>query len=217
MKTKVLIINFNRLDLPRAMAEFVAQHGCEPWFIDNCSTYAPLLKYYSETPFRVLRMPKNYGHTVVWDNTEVLRFAGVNERFIMTDPDLDLSGVPGDFLKVMNEGLDRYPYFDKCGLSLEINDLPANAEGGFISNFEKVYWITPLDKQYFNAPVDTTFALYRWPLGNYNHNAIRTNRPYTAKHVPWYYRNLRDIPEDEKYYFNSATASSSGKKRLEQL
>jgi hypothetical protein len=215
--TKVLIINYNRLTLPKNMAEWVVAHGCDPVFIDNASDYPPLLEYYKNSPFKVIRMSRNHGHTVIWKIRNIIRALNITDRFIMTDPDLDLSGIPGDFLSVLNNGLDKYAGFDKCALSLEIEDLPDTAEGNFIREHEAEYWTKPLDEDYFYADTDTTFALYRWPLGAYGHSAIRTNRPYTAKHVPWYYRNLRDIPEDEKYYFKSATASSSGKQRLEQL
>jgi hypothetical protein len=214
---KALIINFNRLTLPKTMAEWLAAHGCTPIFIDNCSNYPPLLKYYSTSPFQVVRLGANYGHTVVWKIRDILRDLKIKDRFIMTDPDLDLSGIPGNFLSVLNDGLDKYPTYDKCALSLEIEDLPDTPEGNFIKKHEAGYWSKPLDDNYFHADTDTTFALYRWPLGIYGHSAIRTNKPYTAKHVPWYYKNLRDIPEDEKYYFKTATASSSGKQRLEQL
>lgn len=217
MKTKVLIINYNRLTLPRLMAEFVAERGCDPVFIDNHSTYGPLLDYYKNAPFHVIRMKENYGHTVVWNNRDIFKELKIDRRFIMSDPDLDLSGVPSDFVAEMNAGLDLCPSYDKCALSLEIQDLPDTPEGNFIRKHENKYWLFSLQERFFHADTDTTFALYRWPLGNYGHSAIRCNRPYTAKHVPWYYHNLRDIPEDEKYYFATATGSSSGKTRLEKL
>jgi len=217
MKTKVLIINYNRLLLPKAMAEFVASRGCEPVFIDNASNYKPLLDYYKHSPFVTMKMPANYGHTVLWNNRHLFRTLGICEPFIMTDPDLDLSGVPSDFLNKLNEGLELYPGISKCALSLEIEDLPDTREGNFIRFHEAKYWQFPLNERFFSADTDTTFALYRWPLGDYDHKAVRTNRPYTARHVPWYYPNLRDIPEDEQYYYATCNASSSGKERLMQL
>jgi hypothetical protein len=44
--------------------------------------------------------------------------------------------------------------------------------------------------------------------------SIRTNRPYTAKHIPWYYENLRDLPEDEQHYFQTANGSFSWTSRF---
>ena len=92
---KALIINFNRLTLPVAMADWLADHGCEPIIVDNGSDYPPLLRYYAEHPSRVLRLEANYGHTVIWDRPQVLTQLGIQERFIMTDPDLALEGVDG--------------------------------------------------------------------------------------------------------------------------
>jgi len=211
---KALIINFNRLTLTVNTADWCAGHGIEPIIIDNSSNYIPLLDYYNYTPYRVLRLSKNYGHKVLWDYP-VLQKLGIKERFIYTDPDLDYTGIPDDFLKILNEGLDKYPV-SKCGFSLEINDLPDDAEGNFIKNGpEAPYWQKPLDDMYFDALTDTTFAMYRYPLGAFSYSAVRTNRPYTARHIPWYYRDYESLPDDEKYYQKTADREiSSTIKRL---
>jgi len=211
---KCLIVNFNRLVLPVKLAEWVALRRCEPVYIDNHSTYPPLLEYYKTTPFEVLRLPTNYGHTVLWQYP-LLRELNIKERFIYTDPDLDLTGVPDDFIDVMSAGLDKYPQFDKCGLSLEINDLPDNEEGNYIKyGPEKPMWEDPLDDMYFRAITDTTFAMYRQPVKEYSHSAIRTNRPYTCKHLPWYYTDFDSLTDDEQYYYQSANKSCTHKERF---
>jgi len=211
---KVLIINFNRVTLPARLADWVALRGCEPIFIDNASNYPPLLQYYADTPYRVHRLPANYGHTVVWD-LKLCNYYARGDRYIVTDPDLDLEGIPNDFLRVMNFGLDEYPQYDKCGFSLEVNDLPDTHEAHLIrTQYEVKYWRHALDKLFWLADTDTTFALYRAGVAHYSHSAIRTNRPYTARHVPWYYKDFASLPADEQYYFTTANGSSSGKKRL---
>jgi hypothetical protein len=214
---KALIINYNRLTLPRLIAEWCVEHGLTPVFVDNNSDYPPLMDFYHHAPFMVMHLNKNYGHTAVWlpECTVLERLGILDEPYIVTDSDLDLSGVPADFLKVMQAGLNKYPKYDKCGLSLEVNDLPDTPEGRFIPQCEGRYWQRPLDEVYFDAPTDTTFALYKAGVREYNHNAIRVNRPYTAKHVPWYYDDLSKLPEDEQYYFKTASERfSTGKKRL---
>jgi hypothetical protein len=213
---KALIINYQRVTLPSRLADWLAAAGCTPVFIDNNSTYPPLLEYYFKTKHEVILLAKNYGHRVVWDEyTEVMREAGIrpDERYIVTDPDLDMSGIPDDWLHVLSVGLDKYKGFDKCGFSLEIDDVP-ECNAAHVRACEGGYWRKPLDTMFFNAPIDTTFALYREGVRKYSHSAIRTSRPYTARHVPWYYERLRDLPADEQYYFEKATASSSGKARL---
>ena len=120
--------------------------------------------------------------------------------YIVTDPDLDLTGIPDDFLSVLEEGLRRYPQFNKCGFSLEINDLPNQVT----IDWESRYWQKPLDSMYFSADIDTTFALYK--VNRITLSGIRTNRPYTAKHVPWYYDLYDKLPEDELYYYHTQSA-----------
>lgn len=201
---KALIITYNRLNLPVNMAGFLYSHGIDPIFIDNNSDYPPLLEYYRNTKYQVVHMDKNYNYRVVWEQG-ILDRLGITGNYIVTDPDLDLSSIPDDFLSVLEEGLRRYPQFDKCGFSLEINDLPPTDFNP--AGYEKQFWQHPLDEMYFRAAIDTTFALYKVPYHSYN--ALRTNRPYTAKHMPWYYFDFEDMPEDEQYYFKTCKESHS--------
>ena len=200
---KALIITYNRLELPVKMALWLNARNIEPIFIDNNSDYIPLLEYYADRcPYKVLRMDQNYGHMVVWSQN-VLDKLEITGNYIVSDPDLDLSGIPDDFLNILEGGLIKYPKFDKCGFSLEINDVTNKS----IIEFENNYWIHPLDSMYFNAPIDTTFALYKSKY--YSFNAIRTNRPYTARHIPWYYNDFNNLPDDEVYYFKNTGESST--------
>lgn len=213
--TKVIIVNYNRLNYLKYTVDWCMSHGLEPIVVDNKSNYQPLIDYYNTNPCYVLRLDNNWGHTVVW-NTNVLSILGIlNERYIVTDPDLTYDGIPDDFLEVLNKGLDKYPEIVKCAFSLEINDLPDTEEGNLIrSVYEKKYWESPLDDMYFYADTDTTFALYREGANKYTHSAIRTNRPYTARHLSWYYKNFKNLDIDEQNYYITANSSSSGKNRL---
>lgn len=208
---KAYIINFNRLTYLRNMVEWCLAHDLEPVVVDNHSDYPPLLAYYKIKPCEIIRMKSNYGHTVVWDK---LKDRLSDDRYIVTDPDLDMSGVPDDFLDVMHQGLNRHQDARKCGLSLEISDLPASPEGAYIKRIERVFWTMALDDMYFDALVDTTFALYRKNVKHYTLIGIRTNRPYTARHHSWYYTDFNLLPEDEQYYYRTAGDSASGKSRL---
>lgn len=214
----VFIINYNRLLLPVKMAKWCYLFGLEPVFIDNNSDYPPLLEYYKNCPYRVVHFNQNHGHMVLWNGSnDVLDLlVGKHARYIVSDPDLNLEGIPGNFLDVLNAGLDKFPHIDKCGFSLEINDLPNTEEGNYIrTQVEPRYWRKRYDSMYYNSPIDTTFALYREGVRHYSHTAVRTERPYTAKHVPWYYSDLSKLPEDEQYYYHTANVNSStGKKRL---
>ena len=201
---KAFIITYNRLNLPVNMAKFLFNHGIDPVFVDNNSDYPPLLEYYKRTSFGVIRMKENYGYKVVWEQG-VLDDFGITGNYIVTDPDLDLSGIPDDFLDVLEAGLTKYPQYDKCGFSLEINDLPDTPFNPV--GYELQFWQRPLDGRYYDAPIDTTFALYKVPFHSFK--AMRTNRPYTARHLPWYYFNFEDMPDDEQYYFKTCKESHS--------
>ena len=207
---KAFIITYNRLNLPVNMAKFLSDHGIDPVFVDNNSDYPPLLDYYKTTPYEVVRMRENYGYKVIWEQGILDKF-GITGNYIVSDPDLDLSGIPDDFLSVLEEGLRKYPQYDKCGFSLDINDVPATSFSPV--EWEAQFWQNPLDDRYFSAAIDTTFALYK--VRHHSFKAIRTNRPYTARHLPWYYFKFEDMPKDEQYYFRttSETHSMGGIKR----
>ena len=205
MKTKCFIINYNRITLTSKLADWCSAHDLEVIIIDNASTYPPLAEYYKNCGYKVLRSDYNFGHMVLWYDGII---NSIKDKFILTDPDLDLSGVPDDFLDVMNRGLRKYPSFSKIGLSLEINDL----QGTPFEAWEKKFWEKPLDKMYFEADVDTTFSL-NIPSA-FTYKSLRTNRPYTARHIPWYYTDMSLLPEDERYYIEPANKSFSWKNKI---
>lgn len=209
---KAIIINYNRLSLTRGTVEWCAANGLEPIIIDNHSTYKPLLEWYDKCGVRVVRMDKNYGHKVIWTNW-MFRELGINDKYILTDPDLDFSSVPSDFLQVMEEGLKRYPDYERIGFSLEIDDLPNNDLGRHVYKHEIRFWQKPLDELYFEAEVDTTFAMHKiCPYNTYN--SLRINKPYCVRHVPWYIDDISSLPEDEQFYLQSAGDSFSWKSKI---
>jgi len=187
------------------MADYLHNCGVDPIFIDNASTYQPLLDYYKNCKYETVLLDHNFGHTVIWD-AGILFKLGIDDEYIVTDSDLDLTGVPKDFLDVLRRGLDKYPQYEKCALSLRIDDLPNIEFSNFVRKTEGGYWTRPLDDMYFDAATDTTFSLYRTRLKSFN--SIRTNIPYCARHVPWYYTDMNNISDDEKYYFKNIKTST---------
>lgn len=209
MKIPAFIINYNRLTLPKNMAEFISKNkNVDVYIIDNNSTYEPLLEWYKECPYKVIHMGGNYGHTVFWDKGLYNEY--VKEGYyILSDSDLDLSSIPDDWLEVLLEGLDKYTYA-KVGFSLETDDLPESHFRAEIVAWEsqfKVPKARKLNDLYTEAHIDTTFSLHRTnEHGIYS--SIRVNKPYTAKHIPWYYTDFDALPDDEKYYFNTVKTST---------
>lgn len=203
------IINYNRLTLPRKMADFIADSpGAVPIIVDNCSTYGPLLSYYDTCPHRVLRMKRNFGNCVLWhgpgNNQAILNEYGLNGNFIVTDPDLEIDHIPKDWLHELQTGLDHYPDVAKAGFGLMIDDLPDTPIGRQARGNQGFEWNHPVENgRFYKASIDTTFCLCRTRLHAFN--SVRTGPPYLARHKPWYYTCKEDIPEDELYYLKSVT------------
>lgn len=205
---KVFIPMFNRLTWAKKMAEDLTKFGCEVILIDNNSTYKPLLDWYEICPYKVHRLTKNYGERVFW-------LAKINEQYtdryyIITDPDLDVSHLPSDFIDVLKNGLDKNPNIIKCGLSLKLDDLPDNDYTIHPKRFESKYWLEKDHLGNYSCGIDTTFALYDkerqvdgWDEGVKFYIGTRTPPPYCARHLPWYLtKEDFENDEEQKFYHN---------------
>jgi hypothetical protein len=193
----ILINNRDRLTTTRKMVDDCRRFGGEPIIVDNASTYPPLMEWYETRPCEIVRLAKNHGPRAPW---QVPIDA---PRYVVTDCDLDISGVPADVLAVLAEGLERYPWAIKAGLSLEIDDLPDGYKfKQMVLDRERPAWSDQVDDRFYRAEIDTTFAMYRkyppW-AGEYG-PALRAARPYTARHVPWY---TVDRDDEETYYLRN--------------
>jgi hypothetical protein len=72
--------------------------------------------------------------------------------------------------------------------------------------WESQFWERPLAPRLFDAPIDTTFALYRHAAPHNVEMSVRTGYPYVARHLPWYVDD-RYLPEDEAFYRERAEGS----------
>lgn len=202
---------YNRLTWPKAMCQFLTNTGSEVILIDNNSTYQPLLDWYDDCPYKVYRLSENLGHLALWKSGLIDSFD--DRYFILTDPDLDLSGVPHDYADFLLKGLENNPNVVKSGLSLRIDDLPNNPFAKQAYEWEKKFWQGRRDGLGFiNASIDSTFAVYdrerTWgdfpggsPSNDKFFSAVRAPKPYTAKHCPWYLtKEDLETNEEEKFY-----------------
>lgn len=207
MRLKAFIIMFNRVTLPKMMAEFLSDNGCEVILIDNNSTYKPLLDWYSKCTYKVHRLQENLGHKSLYTSGILDQYK--DQYYYLTDHDLDLSGVPSDFQELLMKGFEN-PGVIKSGLSLKIDDLPNNPYANIAREWESKYWERPRDSNgFYHSEVDTTFALYDrgreysgFPATDNFFRAVRSPYPYTARHVPWY-NTPENITEEEIYYIKS--------------
>ena len=107
---------------------------------------------------------KNYGHHVLWDCglfDDIIK----SEYYVLTDPDvLPIEECPSDYVEQFYRILEQHPEKTKVGFALKLDDLPENYKYKYdIIRFESFYWEKRMQYQFpiYDAPIDTTFALYR--------------------------------------------------------
>ena len=159
--------------------------------------------WYNKCPHKVARINNNdFGCGSPWWSNII---TDISEHYVTCDADLGLEDVPSDWPDVCIEALEKYNV-PKIGLSLKDTDCPSQNPAYLIDQFDKFpkgnpdVWKWYDDKgKYCNFPVDyhfnvwnknerpTNFATY--PCG------IRTNKPYTARHLPWHLVMKKDKKE----------------------
>jgi hypothetical protein len=118
----------------------------------------------------------------------------------VTDFDLDLSLVPRDVLTVMRDKVLSTPDIVKAGLSLDLDSLPDTPQAKRAREWEYRHWVIEHSPGWYQAEIDTTFAVYRPQVGWGGYGpALRAKPPYMARHVPWYLTG-ENLPEEWKYY-----------------
>ena len=211
---------YNRLKIPMKMAEFLSDTGCEVILMDSNSTYPKLLEWYDKCPYKVHRFNINYRERIYWDSKLFNMYN--DDYYVVTDHDLDLTEIPSDYISKLIEGLDGNPNITKCGLSLDIDNLPENTYTREVKNFEGKYWLNQDNMGNYIAGVDTTFAVYDkrrqgvdWDYGDRFYYATRLPKPYTAKHIPWYLtkESLSNDTEELYYHIHCTNQWSSIYKR----
>lgn len=203
---KAIIVNRNLLTTLKETVEFLSKESrIDVIIYDQQSTYPPLLEYYKTCPAEIVYSKVNGGPHSVWGNDLKQH---LTDYFIIADSDCSYEGVPDDWLDVM---LNIAKNNAKVGFSLDL-DLPETPLKQNIIDWESKFWINKNEHGWI-ADIDTTFALYP-PNSPFTYKAIRLDKPYCIKHVPWY---LNDIPEEWEYYLNHASRVSSWGSKLKKL
>ncbi len=215
----LIIINFNQLFYLQKLVDFAVKNNFKNIvIIDNVSTYPPLLDYYKKIEHFVTieRMEKNYGHMVLFEVPQLLDKYCRN-FFILTDADIEPNArLPSNFLKKLIFLLMKYHNkVLKVGFALEIKDIPLHYPAREkVLSWEKKYWTKEVEKDIYEAHIDTTFALYKPHPKKYMkfpqdfYKALRIGSDYTAKHGGWYI-NYDRLSDEQQYYVNLANQSSS--------
>lgn len=222
----IFVISFNHLTYLQASIAYFEKAGFKNiHVVDNASSYPPLVEYLRASPHRVHYMGVNYKHTVLFDSLKFQKIVD-SSYFVLTDPDvLPVEECPLDFLYVFLDLLLSHPFKNKVGFSLKLDDLPDHYElKENVLKWEGRFYEKPKEHgalKAYDAPVDTTFALYRprkeWRTSDF-FAALRTGYPYEARHLPWY-RDLSKLTDEEIYYRSLDQGSSNwnGTMSAEQL
>lgn len=213
-KIKAYIVNRNLLTSLKGTVEFLLKEPrVEVIIFDQASTYPPLLEYYKSLADYGKTITVVYNHTndgphSVW-GPKLKEYFNSN-HYIVADSDCDYSGVPEDWLDRLLAGFELKT-INKIGFSLEINDLPNNELSEEVIAWEKQFWKTKAHIGWI-ADIDTTFALYRASSG-FTYNAVRLDRPYTIKHLPWY---IKELDEEWTYYLENISSVSTWGQKLKK-
>lgn len=205
----IVLNNRNRFTYLKGMVEWLTSRGYKNIYIlDNDSTYAPLLDYYKHVPAKVIYLGKNVGYKALWECELFEKLK--NGYYVYSDSDLlPVTECPPDLIYRLYLVLNKYP-IEKCGPALKIDDLPDHyGNKAAVLAMEKNYWIKAVEPNVFDAPVDTTFALYK-PLARGNAeecNAYRVGGDLTFRHLPWY-ENSSNLGPEATYYKESVSSSS---------
>ena len=206
----ILLNNFNRLDLLKLQLEWLQslKENIAIIVVDNSSTYPPLLQFYKTLSAHNIQVVY-LGFNSWRKGVEYL--AGKLKSFqklVITDVDLlPYPNTPKNILTHLSNLLDKYPDYNHIGTSLEIKDLPDTSPMKHkVIQFESRYWspqATQLNQEVFIADIDTTFAMYRNTSRILRTGpALRTDRPYTLKHIDWY-MEPNNYSKEYKNYLSS--------------
>lgn len=209
-KIPVIINNFNRLECLKELLAWLDRAGMKNiHIIDNNSTLPLLKEYYKSCHHKVYKLNKNVGFMALWKTIIFQRFK--SSYYIYTDPDIiPVSSCPLNVIEHFRQLLTDYPQYDKVGFGLKIDDIPDHYPlKQKVLNWEKLFWEHPVAEDVYEAPVDTTFALYRpYTKGGSEIKALRTGGDFVARHTSWYV-NPSDLSEEDKYYQIHANSSAS--------
>jgi SAM-dependent methyltransferase len=197
----IVINNFNRQRDLIALVEWLRRAGQRDIVIlDNASTLPGLddtYRRFADIGVRVMRLGQNGGARALW----TLGPLGFDTPFVYTDSDIvPDEDCPLDLVGHLLATLDANPHFVKIGVGLRIDDLPDHyAKKAQVGTWEAQFWRHPVGPGLFLAPVDTTFAVYRG-LGEFAlEPALRSGRPYRARHLGWYVDSGNLTGEDAFY------------------
>jgi FkbM family methyltransferase len=185
--------------------------------LDNNSYDDETIKFLNSVDVNVFRNNENRGPWIS-SRHNVEFFKTLPEKFIMTDPDLQLNeNLPVNFIDDLVELSNEYQC-SKVGFALDISEPEKYFDSPYAGNttiveWEKVFWSDKIPNtryDIYNSDVDTTFCLVNKNFEN--KKCIRVAGNFTAKHLPWYKENtLLNIYEQYQIIKNTTHVSTTAK------
>lgn len=223
-KIPCFVIHYNRPSfLEKCLDALLQEERLEIIVVDNGNNYA------TDRPVHVVRMTENAGHTVVWNHGFQRHMKSefdfdFSTPYIVTDGDIVVpSKLP--WLDVLLQGMERLPNYNKFGLGLNTSQIPPHypkRDEVIRHETRALYKQSIMDHRFFEAPVDTTLALYR---GGYNQYSIwgndspiqfngtcksaRTFEPYECTHLTWHMTKEELAGEESRNYRKTIKPNST--------
>lgn len=207
----IIINNRNRLTMLQKLIKSLEIRGYSNiHIIDNNSTYKPLLSYYERSSYVIHRIHQNGGYLSLWKTGLIKKYQ--QDYFVYTDPDLEIvPECPHDFMQLFFSELKRNKELFKVGFSLRIDDLPDHYQRKQqVIEWEKQFFQKPAGPMFYEAAIDTTFALHKPYMVGGAHKiltAYRSAHPYEMRHLPWYVDS--SLPDAEEQYYIAHTETST--------
>jgi hypothetical protein len=238
----VYVLSFNQPSYLRNMIRQLTGLGVKPpeiRVVDNASSFPLALDYLRELEaggFEVIRLERNFGPHEIFAPE-----AGIDwpEVFALTDPDLQFHpDMPATFRQDLLEVAAACGVW-KCGCALSLEDSKLFRDFDYhgnlsIAEWEGRFWSSPLSvpslqsklerwgASVYDAPVDTTFAVYVKSRARESFlDGVRVAGVFACRHLPWYrqefFADSRPNREESDFYTSlvkrHATTELAGRKK----
>lgn len=194
------VVTFNRERGLREALTFVANSSIplELIVLDMGSSLSSFICFRDSLGVKVHHFPRGMGPRDLWINGELLKLG--KGGFFLSDGDIDYRDVKFDAAEKMIEISERFPWFPKVGLALQIEDLPQDSEGLRVRDWAAGDWAVELEANIYLTGLDTTIAYYpRRENVFFYRPCLRLAGEYQARHYPWYERQ-ESLDEEGRVY-----------------
>lgn len=198
---KCYLTVFEELTWMSRMAEQCTALGLEVILTINGKDWPPLDEWLKTCPYQLIFMDHNAGCYGYFNGK---KYEQEEEPFILSDSDLDLTGLPLDVITRLTHALELNTDVVKAALSLRIDDVSKDyVLYDAVMMYESKMRNEERPGDCYLAPTGATFAMYdpSRNIGTEFYRAVRLKEPYTVRHEPWYL-DVDDLSDELLHYFS---------------